>query len=232
MSNRSKKNIFIKESNDTLKKIIISPELRNQIMELITGTKPKNGKDSLKWSLEHNKYLIAEDKITDDVAKYITTKRQELYAEVASWNGNASQDISKFTDTDIQVQHTNEKWRMKAKERDRAIIPEEIFNEYWTEKEAIERQLRQYTKISKLYSDIQTCKIVDEYVYCVLRVIQHKYGSPLGVKLFGIDDYKTILKLYEQHKDKYDLTYPGYPEEHLVNQVRVPDEPRRPHKKI
>jgi hypothetical protein len=121
---------------------------------------------------------------------------------------------------------------MKAKERDRTIIPEEIFDEYWTEKEAIERQLRQYTKISKLYSDIQTCKIVDEYVYCVLRVIQHKYGSPLGVKLFGIDDYKTILKLYEQHKDEYDLTYPGFPEEHLVNQVRVPDEPRRPHKKI
>ena len=94
-----------------------------------------NGKDSLKWSLEHSRYLVAENKITDDVAKYITTKRQELYAEVASWNSNASQDF------------TNEEWRMKAKKRDRVIIPEEIFIEYWTEKEKIEKQLRQYTKI-------------------------------------------------------------------------------------
>ena len=229
MSNRSKKNIFVKEPNDTLKKVIISPELRNQIMELITGTKPKNGNDSLKWSLEHKRYLIAEDKITDEVAKYITTKRQELYADVASWNSNASQDS---TNTDTSMQRTNEEWRIKAKERDRAIIPEEVFDEYWTEKEAIEKQLKEYTKISILYSDIQTRKIVDEYVYCVLRLIQHKYGSQLEVKPLGIDDYKTILKLYEQHKDEYNLPYPGFPEEHIVSQVKILDEPRRPHKKI
>ena len=225
MSNRSKKNVFIKEPNDTLKKVRISPELRNQIMELVTGTKPKNGKDSLKWSLEHEQYLIAEDKVTNDVAKYITSKRQELYADVASWNSNASHD---FANTDTP----SREWRMNAKESDRVIIPKEIFNEYWTEKKEIEKQLKEYAKISKLHSDIRTCKIVDEYVYCVLRVVQHKYGSQLGVKTFGIDDYNTILKLYEQHKDEHNLTYPGFPEEHLINQVKIPDEPRRPHKKI
>jgi hypothetical protein len=35
----------------------------------------------------------------------------------------------------------------ESKKRDRVIIPEEIFIEYWTEKEKIEKQLRQYTKI-------------------------------------------------------------------------------------
>lgn len=272
MSNRSKKDIFVKESNDTLKKIIISPELRNKIMELITGTKPKNGQESLKWSLEHEKYLKAENAITDDVARYITTKRQELYSEATSWNNNVKSDGSECKTTNTirgcEIKSKNvdtrmhslghsvskynsdtlcasEEWRTKANERDRVIIHAEVFDDYLTEKEAICKELKKYTDISKLNSDsdalskpaylesasIKTRKIVEEYVYCVLLVIQHKYGSPLGVKNFSIDNYKTILKLYEQHKNEYNLTYPGFPEELLVNQIRIPDESIRPHKK-
>lgn len=267
MSNRSKKDIFVKESNDTLKKVIISPELRNQIMELITGTKPKNGQESLKWSLEHEKYLKAENAITDDVAKYITTKRQELYSEAKSWNNNVNSDwseckttntirlckiksentdtkmhslghsVSKYNSNNSDTLCASEEWRTKANERDRVIIPAEVFDEYLTEKEAICKELKKYTDISKLNSDldeissIKTRKIIEEYVYCVLLVIQRKYGSPLGVKKLCIDDYKTILKLYEKYKNEYNLTYPGFPEELIVNQIKIPDESIRPHKK-
>jgi len=82
MSNRSKKNIFVKEANDTLKRILISPEYRNHIMELITGIKPKNGKVSLEWSLTNTMYQDIENECNNELAEFISNLGHEIVARL------------------------------------------------------------------------------------------------------------------------------------------------------
>lgn len=82
MSNRSKKNPLIKEANDTLKRILIAPECRSHMMELMTGSKPKNGKESLEWSLSNKHYLEVENEYNNKLAEYITCLRHEMVDKI------------------------------------------------------------------------------------------------------------------------------------------------------
>ena len=194
MSNRSKKNIFNKEANETLKKVLVSPEFRNHMMELMTGTKPKNGAVSLEWSLSNKAYLDLEDEYNEKLAKYITDLRHEMKARLDS---NAATD---------KVD--------RVKERHKIIIPAELFDTYWSEKTALDADLGKYIKMSYAYTDDRR-RIINEYIYSAESVLQNIYGSPLPVKKLYIEDYKTVLKLYDEHRVEYDLAYPSFPEEYL-----------------
>ena len=89
MSNRSKKSIFVKEHNDTLKKVLVSPEFMNHMMELMTREKPKNGTVSLEWSLSNKTYLDLEDEYNEKLAKYIT--RNESSSRIQCRSGQSGQ---------------------------------------------------------------------------------------------------------------------------------------------
>jgi len=127
MSNRSKKSIFVKEPNDTLKKVLVSPEFRNHMMELVTGTKPKNGTISLEWSLSNKTYLYLEDEYNEKLAKYITELRHEMKARL---------------DSNVVADKVD-----RVKERHKIIIPAELFDAYWDEKTALDVDLGKYRKM-------------------------------------------------------------------------------------
>lgn len=194
MPNRSKKNIFDKEANDTLKKVLVSPEFRNHMMELMTGTKPKNGTISLEWSLSNRTYIDLEDEYNKKLAQYITELRHEMKDRL---------------DSNVVANKVD-----RVKERHKVIIPAELFDAYWDEKIALDADLGKYRKMSYAYTDDRR-RIVNEYIYSAESVLQNIYGSPLPVKKFYIEDYKTVLKLYDEHREDYDLAYPSFPEEFL-----------------
>jgi hypothetical protein len=190
MSNRSSKDIFTKEANDTLKRVLISPEFRNRMMELMTGTKPKNGKASLEWSMSDMAYIALEKEYNDKLAKYITDLRHEMKDRLS------------------------ESKKDRAKDRYRTIIPDEKFNEYWEEKNVLDADLDKYRRMSYLYTDDKR-RMVNDYIYSAESVVQNMYGSPLPVKKYHIEDYKALVELYKKHRSQYDLAYPSFPEEHL-----------------
>ena len=194
MSNRSKKNVFAKEANDTLKKVLVSPEFRNHMMELMTGTKPKNGAISLEWSLSDKTYLAIENEHNEKLARYITDLRYEMKDRL-----NSAAVMNKVD---------------RVKDRHKMIIPAELFDRYWVEKAALDMDLGRYRRMSYAYTDDRR-RIVNEYIYSAESVLQNTYGSPLPVKKFYIEDYKTVIGLYEKHQVEYDLPYPSFPEEFL-----------------
>lgn len=201
MSNRSKKNVFVKEANDTLKRALVSPEFRNYMMERMTGTKPKNGRLSLDWSLSNDKYLAIENEYNEKLAGYITDLRHEMAANVNRQNATIRARVC-----------------CAIKERYRLIIPAGVFDEYWKEKMALDADLEKYRKMSYVYSDDRR-RLVNEYIYSAESVLQHMYGSPLPAKKYYIEDYKAVLELYDEHKSEYGLAYPSFPKEHLVLRI-------------
>ena len=194
MSNRSKRNVFIKEANDTLKRVFISPEYRNYMMEIVTGEKPKNGKASLEWSRSNESYLKVEDEYNTKLAEFITSLRQEMAVVVR----------------DNNKQHKND----RAIQRDKIIIPEGRFDEYLEQKELLDKDIKQYIMVSHMYNGDER-RIINDYTYSALSVFQKMYGSPLPVKPYIIEDYRALLEIYETHQKEYNLAYPSFPEEHL-----------------
>lgn len=190
MSNRSKKDIFVKEANDTLKKILVTPEFRSRMMELMTGTRPKNGATSMEWSMSNKTYLDVEDEYNEKLAKYITDLRHEMRA--------------RLSESRIDV----------VKDRYRKIMPKEVFDKYWEEKVALDADLDKYRRMSYLYID-ERRRLVNDYIYSTESVLQHMYGSPLPVKKYNIEDYRALMKLYNEHQNDYNLAYPSFPKEHL-----------------
>ena len=102
----------------------------------------------------------------------------------------------------------------RVKERHKIIIPAELFDAYWDEKTALDVDLGKYRKMSYAYTNNRR-RIVNEYMYSAESVLQNIYGSPLPVKKYYIEDYKTVLKLYDEHREEYDLVYPSFPKEFL-----------------
>lgn len=198
MSNRSKKNVFSKEANDTLKRVFISPEYRNHMMEIMTGDRPKNGSESLKWSQSNEEYLKIENKYNTRLAEFITGLRYEMAATVEG-----------------KIKHDKND---RAVKRDQMIIPEDRFEEYMERKQLVDRDIKQYIRLSNMYNGDER-RIINDYIYSAFSVFQKMYGSPLPVKPYIIEDYRILLELYNKHKEDYNLAYPSFPEQYLT---RIP----------
>lgn len=203
MSNRSKKDVFVKEANDTLKRALVSPEFRNCMMEIVTGTKPKNGRCSLEWSLSDKVYLEIEEEHNKKLASYITDLRHGMAAKIRSTSINS-------------VKH--ETTENKIMNRHRIIIPDDKFDEYWEEKKLLDKDLEKYRRMSYTYNDDKR-RIVNDYIYGVENIFQHAYGSPLPIKDYHIEDYEIVLKLYREHQKEYNLAYPSFTEEYLTHRI-------------
>jgi hypothetical protein len=109
----------------------------------------------------------------------------------------------------------------KAKNNDRIIIPADRFDEYWNDKIILERDLQKYINVSHLYDGIKR-RVINDYCYSVINYLQHMYGSPLPIAGYNINHYKILLKIYEKHKNEYNLEFPSFPKEHLFKPI-IPD---------
>lgn len=194
MSNRSKKNVFDKEANDTLKRVLVSKEFRNSMMERVTGNKPKNGNSSLEWSLSNNAYLDIENKYNEKLAVYITDLRHKMADELE--HGIKSQPIT------------------RTMERQRIIIPHDKFDEYWNQRKKLFVQLRKYDSMSSLYID-DSRRVIIDYIHVAESVLQHMFGSPLHPAKLSLRDYGILLQLYKKHEKEYGLKYPEVPDEFI-----------------
>lgn len=198
------------------------------MIEIITRIKPKNNKASLEWSLSNSKYLEIEDEFNAKVADDMTRRSHEMAArikELAQESSRAAIDAGPQHQL-AEIKHTNmdsssHEHINSAKERERKIIPADRFEEYWTEREAVYRDLDKYRKLSYLYSGIEH-RIVYSYFHSVKSFLEHIYGSPLPVRKYNIEHYNVLLDIYEKHKDEYGLAFPSFPEEHFVKKT-VPD---------
>ena len=110
----------------------------------------------------------------------------------------------------------------KVKIEEMKIIPANRCNDYWADRKLIAKDLKKYNKVSGLYEDINR-RIIDNYSYSAMSVLRHAYGSCIPVIKHNIEHYKTLLKIYEEHKDEYNLAYPSFPEEFLVRRI-IPDD--------
>lgn len=108
-------------------------------------------------------------------------------------------------------------YEMVDKETDlqRITIPKDMFEEYLKDKEACDLDLKKYEDMSSAYQD-DIKRVVAEFICCVKNALQYKYGSTLPIRYYSKRDYETLLKLYEKHKDEYDLEYPSLPEDFIV----------------
>ncbi len=200
MSNRSKKDVFAKEANDTLKRVLISPEYRSYMMETVTGEKPKNGNVSLEWSRSDTSYLEIEDEYNAKLAEHITHLRREMAVTV---RGLHSQDGDE-----------------RSIQKNQIIIPKDLFGEYLEQKQLLDMDLKQYVELSHICNSDER-RIINEYMCSSLSIFQQMYGSPLPVKSYDAKDYHSLLEIYEKHQNEYNLAYPSFPEEYLWKESQI-----------
>ncbi len=191
----SRRDPFVKEANDTLKRVLITKEFRNHVMEKVTGNKPTNKDASLEWSLSNDEYTKIEDECNQRLASYITTLRHDIVSKLV---GNKREEkINKIRNKHIMM------------------IPEGNLEEYWKERNLLCEELEKYRIMSDMYND-ETCRIVNEYIYSAESLLQNAHGCPLPVQTYCSEDYKVLVGLYNKHRNKYNLTYPYIPEEHIL----------------
>jgi hypothetical protein len=81
-SNRSKKDIFHKDADDTLKRQLISSEFRKYIVLFITGKEAHNGADALLVTSSSQEYIELENFYNKRLASHITSIRYEIVHKV------------------------------------------------------------------------------------------------------------------------------------------------------
>ena len=224
-SNRSKKNVFHKEADDTLKRQLVSSEFRKHIVLAITGKEAHNGADALLVTSSNQEYIKLENFYNRKLASYITSLRHEIADKIKNKDyilcpdlclqdtlaEGAINDVSAYSKSFA----TDKAEEDKTRNKEMKIIPVCRFEDYWTDRKLIVDDLIKYNKVSYLCSDINR-KIIDDYSYSAMSVLRHTYGSSIPVIKYDIEHYKVLLKIYEKYKDRYNLAYPSFPEEHLI----------------
>ena len=226
-SNRSKKDVFHKEADDTLKRQLVSSEFRRHVALLIAGKKTHNGADALSVTSSSQEYTKLESFYNNKLASFITSIRYEIAHKVK----NRDYDLPSYAKGGLGQRYegassnasADEKFFEKAKEdkirnKEMMIIPANRFENYWTDRKLVVEDLKKYNKVSGMYECINR-RIIDDYSYSSMSVLRHAYGSCIPVIKYNIEHYKTLLKIYEKHKDEYNLAYPSFPEEFIVRRI-------------
>lgn len=221
-SNRSKKDVFHKEADGTLKRQLISSEFRKHIAILITGREAHNGTDALLLTSSSQEYTELENFYNKKLASYITSIRHEIAHKIKNRNYDLPDEgASSNASVDKKSFETEKSKEDKIRSREMMIIPANRFEGYWADRKLVVEDLKKYNKVSGMYEDINR-RIIDDYSYSAMSVLRHAYGSCIPVIKYNIEHYKTLLKIYEEHKDEYNLAYPSFPEEFLVRRI-IPD---------
>lgn len=76
--------------------------------------------------------------------------------------------------------------------------------------------LYKYEELSYVCDDVER-KIIYDYSHSVMSLLLNMQDSSVPVKRYDIQDYDTLIRIYEQHKDEYDLAYPGFPEKYMYD---------------
>ena len=227
-SNRSKKDVFYKEADDTLKRQLISSEFRKHIALVITGKEAHNGADALLVTSSSQEYAELENFYNKKLASFITSIRYEIAHKVKNKDydlpscdklGQRYEGASSNASADERLFEKAKEDKIRNKEM--MIMPANRFEDYWANRKLIVEDLKKYNKVSGLYEDINR-RIIDDYSYSAMSVLRHAYGSCIPVIKYNIEHYKTLLKIYEEHKDEYNLAYPSFPKEFLVRRI-IPD---------
>ena len=222
-SNRSKKDIFHKEDN-TLKRQLVSSEFRKHIALLIAGKEAHNGADALSVTSSSQEYTKLENFYNNKLASFITSIRYEIAHKVKSRNydlPNEGASSNASAGVDKKSFKTEKSKEEKIINKEMMIVPADRFEGYWADRKLVVEDLKKYNKVSGMYEDINR-RIIDDYSYSTMSVLRHAYGSCIPVIKYNIEHYKTLLKIYEKHKDEYNLAYPSFPEEFLVRRI-IPD---------
>lgn len=216
-SNRSKKDIFVKEADDTLKRQLISSEFRKHIAKEITGKNAHNGADALLVTSSSQEYIELENFYNKKLASYISSMRYEIANKVKN-NDYSIPDESANSNTNKLLEAEEDKIRNKEMK----IIPANRFEDYWANRKLVVEDLNKYKEVSCLHKDINR-RIIYDYSYSAISVLRHAYGSCIPVIKYNIEHYKVLLEIYKKHKDKYNLAYPSFPKEYLVKRT-IPDD--------
>lgn len=222
-SNRSKKDAFHKEADDTLRRQLISSEFRKHIALVITGKEARSGADALLVTSSSQEYTELENIYNKKLASYITSMRYEIAHKVKNGDYDLPEEgansDARADEKSFEAEKAKEN---KIKDKEMKIIPASKFENYWADRQLVVKDLRKYNKVSCLYNDINR-RIIDDYSYSALSVLRYAYGSSIPVIKYNIEHYKALLKIYEEHKDEYNLTYPSFPGKFLIKRI-IPDD--------
>lgn len=232
-SNRSRKDVFKKEADDTLRRQLISPEFQKLIALMITGETAHNGADALRLTSSHPKYAELEGYYNKRLASYITYLRYDIHNKVekkdydisdvdGSFDINFGTECSNLPVTTTQPVKTAEERHDESKLRELKrtikIIPRHNFEAYWNDVFALSEKLEEYRKLISEYDDCNVHSSVTKYIEAVYILVQSKHGSPLPILPINKREYDIVLKVYSEHKDR-GLEFPGWPKEHLISYI-------------
>ena len=224
-SNRSKKDIFQKIPDDTLKRQLISSEFRKHAASKLANKKVTNGTDALQLLSSNSEYIKLEEHYNAKLASYIQDLRFEMANKIDS--GDLSiPTLSSPSEHEINAQTFSQNGKMeleKIKKIEKISIPEENFSAYWKERLEWSSKLDKYCKLLVLPGgtnrdechgdEIQQSIIL--YVQTIYSIIRKKHGSPVPIKCIKQRHYDTVCKVYNTNKSR-GLDFYKVPNEYII----------------